>query len=219
MAIVLSAGSETWPPVGSHHLFLIGWSKYRLGLPRAPLHYGLMWPVGITMPPFFRPQWQSLCKALTAGSYLQLGFCKGTVKESRNTRKPEQNSYHLVDDIFKLIPFLVNHYNENLHYCVCKIWKLTSLGQSTQLYGGVFCHHWFRYWRFGLNTLSKAILAQSMRRESTKILWTKFLHIEDNLKMYSNVSVKKMLSYGILILVQWEAEPTYWGQDKRASIL
>ena len=32
--------------------------KYRLGLPSAPLHYGLTWPVGIST--IFRPQWQSL---------------------------------------------------------------------------------------------------------------------------------------------------------------
>ena len=34
-------------------------------------------------PPFFRPRWQSLCTALTAGICLPLvGLCKGTVKES-----------------------------------------------------------------------------------------------------------------------------------------
>ena len=33
--------------VGWHHSFVIGWSKDRLGLPSAPLHYGLKWPVGI----------------------------------------------------------------------------------------------------------------------------------------------------------------------------
>ena len=26
--------------VGLHHSFVIGWSKHRLGLPSAPLHYG-----------------------------------------------------------------------------------------------------------------------------------------------------------------------------------
>ena len=46
-AIGQSVGYATWPPIGWHHLFVIGWSKYRLGLPSAPLHYGLMWPVGI----------------------------------------------------------------------------------------------------------------------------------------------------------------------------
>ena len=34
-------------------------------------------------PPFFRPQWESLCTALTAGKCLPLRLCKGTVKESR----------------------------------------------------------------------------------------------------------------------------------------
>ena len=47
LAIGLSARSETWPPIGWHHPFVISWSKYRLGLPSAPLHYGLMWPVWI----------------------------------------------------------------------------------------------------------------------------------------------------------------------------
>ena len=40
VAIRLSVGYETWPPIGWHHPFVIGWSKYRLGLPSAPLHYG-----------------------------------------------------------------------------------------------------------------------------------------------------------------------------------
>ena len=46
-AIGLSAGYETWPPICWHQAFVIGWSKYRLGLPVAPLHYGLTWTVGI----------------------------------------------------------------------------------------------------------------------------------------------------------------------------
>ena len=33
---------------------------------------------------FFRPQWQSLCTALTAGNCLPLWLCKGTVKESKS---------------------------------------------------------------------------------------------------------------------------------------
>ena len=37
----LSVGNETWPPIGWHHPLVIGWSEYRLGLPCAPLHYGL----------------------------------------------------------------------------------------------------------------------------------------------------------------------------------
>ena len=47
VAIGLSVEKETWPPIGWHHPSVIGWSKYRLGLPCAPLHYGLTWPVGI----------------------------------------------------------------------------------------------------------------------------------------------------------------------------
>ena len=41
VAVGLSVGYETWPPIGWHHDFVIGWSKYRFGLPSAPLHYGL----------------------------------------------------------------------------------------------------------------------------------------------------------------------------------
>ena len=48
VAIGLSVGYETWPPIGWHHAFVIGWSKYRLGLPSAPFHYGLTWPMGIS---------------------------------------------------------------------------------------------------------------------------------------------------------------------------
>ena len=47
VAIGLSVGYETWPLIGRHHPFVIGWSKDKLGLPSAPLHYGLTWPVGI----------------------------------------------------------------------------------------------------------------------------------------------------------------------------
>ena len=68
-----SMGYETWPPIGWHYPVVIGWSKHRLGLPGAPLHYGLMWPVGI--PTDFRHQWQSLCTALTANKCLQ-GDCE-----------------------------------------------------------------------------------------------------------------------------------------------
>ena len=41
-----SMGFEIWPPIGWHHPFVIGWPKDRLGLPSAPLDYGLTWPVG-----------------------------------------------------------------------------------------------------------------------------------------------------------------------------
>ena len=67
--------------LGWHHAFVIGWSKYRLGLPSAPLHYGLTWPVGIrtVCPP---TQWQSRSTVLTTGKCLLWGLCQGTVKES-----------------------------------------------------------------------------------------------------------------------------------------
>ena len=47
VATGLSVGYETWPPIGWHCPFGIGWTKYILGSPSAPLHYGLTWPVGI----------------------------------------------------------------------------------------------------------------------------------------------------------------------------
>ena len=73
-------GYETWPAIGWHHPFVIGWSKSRLGLPQ------LQWIVGSCdqweFPPFFRGHWQFPCTALTAGNCLPLGLCKGNVKES-----------------------------------------------------------------------------------------------------------------------------------------
>ena len=59
--------------IGWHQAFVIGWSKYRLGLPSAPLHYGLTWPVEI--PTIFQTPVPVLCKCLL------LGLCKGTVKD------------------------------------------------------------------------------------------------------------------------------------------
>ena len=47
VAVGLSSGCETWPPIGWHHPFVIGWSKDRWALPSAPLHYGFTWSVGI----------------------------------------------------------------------------------------------------------------------------------------------------------------------------
>ena len=38
---------ETWPPVGWHHLFVIGWYKYRLGLFKSAIDRG-------ELPPFFK---------------------------------------------------------------------------------------------------------------------------------------------------------------------
>ena len=73
--IGLSVGHETWFPFSWHRACVIGWSKYILGLPSAPLHYGLTWPVGLPtgfqtpVSPFEQP-WR------------QAGLCKWTVKES-----------------------------------------------------------------------------------------------------------------------------------------
>ena len=88
VAIGLSVGHETWPPVGWHHPFVIGLSKYRLGLPSAPMHYGLTWPVGIptvfqtpvTVPlhcPNSRqlPAVQWDCERFTAGLLTAAGNC------------------------------------------------------------------------------------------------------------------------------------------------
>ena len=80
VAVGLSVGYAPWPPIGWHHSFVIGWSKYRLGLPSAPLHYGLTWPVGI--PTVFQTPVTVL---LHCPNGRQLGLCKakkGTVKES-----------------------------------------------------------------------------------------------------------------------------------------
>ena len=52
------------------------WSEDRLGLPSAPLHYGLTWPVGI--PTVF----QTPVTVPLHCNCLLLGLCKGTVKES-----------------------------------------------------------------------------------------------------------------------------------------
>ena len=81
VAIGQSVGWETWPLIAWHHPFVIVWSKYRLGIPSALVHYGLTWQLWIP-PPFCRPQWQSHRTTSTA--------CKGTVKESiRPTIQPE----------------------------------------------------------------------------------------------------------------------------------
>ena len=77
-SLVASVGYETWPPIGWHHTFVIGWSRDRLGLPSAPLHCGLMWPVGI--PTVFQTPVTVLLHCPNGN--LPLGLCKGTVKES-----------------------------------------------------------------------------------------------------------------------------------------
>ena len=78
------SGYEIWPPIGWPPPFVIGRSKYRLGLPDVTMHYGLEWLVGILT--FFIGHWQSACTALTAGKCLPLGLYKETVKESTAMR-------------------------------------------------------------------------------------------------------------------------------------
>ena len=83
---------------GRHYPPMVGRSKYRLGLPSAPLHYGLMWPVGISTDfqtpltvPLHSPNGRQMpavravqgdCERVS-GKCLPLGLCKGTVKESK----------------------------------------------------------------------------------------------------------------------------------------
>ena len=95
VAIGLSVGYETWPPIGWHLPFVIGWSKDRLGLPSAPLHYGLKWPVG------FPTAIQTSVTVLLHcpnGNCLLLGLCKGTVKESTDILINTGSGYGLVPD-------------------------------------------------------------------------------------------------------------------------
>ena len=86
VVIGLSKGYDTWPPIGWHCPFVIVWSKYSLGKPSAPLHYGVTWPVGIPTV-FETPVTVPLviCTALTTGKCLPLGLCKGTLKKSTCT--------------------------------------------------------------------------------------------------------------------------------------
>ena len=81
VAIELAVGYETRPLIGWHHPFVTGWSKYRLGFPQSQSIVGSrnQWE----FPFFFRGYWQPPYTALMAGKCLQLGLCKGTVKESR----------------------------------------------------------------------------------------------------------------------------------------
>ena len=73
---VLACGSRTgsgvWDLASN---FVIGWSKCRLRLPSAPLHYELTWPVGI--PTVFQTPWQSLCTALRGLWNSLWGNCPG----------------------------------------------------------------------------------------------------------------------------------------------
>ena len=80
VALGLSVGYETWPPIGWHHAFVIGWSKYRLGLLSSELHYGLTWPVGI--PTVFHTPVTVPLHSPNGRQCLLLVLCKGTVEES-----------------------------------------------------------------------------------------------------------------------------------------
>ena len=81
--IGLSAGYETWHPIGWHHHFVIGWFKDKLGLSSAPLDYGLMWPMGI--PPVFQT-------TVTAPLHCPNGFSKQPAHKKQQSRSPKQTS-------------------------------------------------------------------------------------------------------------------------------
>ena len=80
VAIGLSVGYETWPPIGWHRAFVIAWSKYRLELPSGPLNFGLRWPVGI--PTVFQTPVTVPFHSPNGSQCLPLGPCNETVKES-----------------------------------------------------------------------------------------------------------------------------------------
>ena len=83
VAIGLTVGFDTWPPIGWHHPLVIDWFIYSL-VSSVALHYGSRdrWE----FPPFLRPPRQSHCTALP------LGLCKRTVKESTTDRSTDQVS-------------------------------------------------------------------------------------------------------------------------------
>ena len=60
-------GCRAWPAVGWYQASVIGWSKYRLGLPQSQCIAGSCdwWE----FPPFFRGHWQYPCKDLIAWCY------------------------------------------------------------------------------------------------------------------------------------------------------
>ena len=90
MVLGLSVGCETWPPIGWHCPFVIGWSSYMLGL--APLQRIWGWSNRWEFPPLFKGHWQSPFTAITAGRCLLLGLWKETVKQSRRTQPSDP--YH-----------------------------------------------------------------------------------------------------------------------------
>ena len=68
LAIGQSVGYETWPPIGWHKTFVIGWSKYMLGLPKS------QWIAGSHI---FKEQWHSPPTALTAGKLPAVRVVRG----------------------------------------------------------------------------------------------------------------------------------------------
>ena len=80
VSIGLSVGYETWPAIGWYHAFVIGWSKYRLGLPSVPLYYGLTWPVGI--PTIFQTPVTVPLHSRNGRQMPVVRAVQGTVKES-----------------------------------------------------------------------------------------------------------------------------------------
>ena len=95
-AVALSVGYETWLLIGWHHPFVIGWSRYRLGLPQS---YSIV-NLGhqLEFPPFFKRHWQSHCKALMAGKCLLIGLCKETMKESSGCAESHPSTESTVID-------------------------------------------------------------------------------------------------------------------------
>ena len=89
-------------------------------------------------PPFFRPQWQSLCTALTAGKWLPLGLCKGTERVY-----PQGNIRRFQSMHDNMVNFLPNPHNRNTIACPqgrnmgCLLWVqplLCSASVSLLLY-------------------------------------------------------------------------------------
>ena len=80
MALRLTMGYDTWPPIGWHCPFVIGWFKYWLDYLVSQCIVGSRIRRGFL--PFFKGDWQSHCAALTAGKCLLLGLYEETVKAS-----------------------------------------------------------------------------------------------------------------------------------------
>ena len=75
VAVGLSVGYETCPPIGWHHPFVIHWSKCKLRLPQSQCIVGSqdLWEF-LT---FFSGLWQSPCTALTAGNLPAVSAVQG----------------------------------------------------------------------------------------------------------------------------------------------